>query len=109
MSGGAVCRCAECREPIKAPTGANRPGRLWRVYQRRCNHSYFSRGRYAPSVYSAVRCLRCGAHWRTRGSYVDVLPDLVWKTEFNISPGVEGYEAAMERLGRLPWARREGE
>lgn len=47
----------------------------WRVRQRKCNHSAFSGGRYTPSDYSEVTCLRCLGTWRTKAAYADKLPD----------------------------------
>jgi hypothetical protein len=65
MSGGPVCAC----QP-----GPNR--RLsWRVLQRRSNRSAFNGYRQTPSAYSEVRCLACGAIWRTRAEYIDSLID----------------------------------
>jgi hypothetical protein len=57
------CRC---------PKPRNIPG-IWRVVQLRCNHSLFNGGRYTPSAYSEVRCIICGARWRTKAAYVDSL------------------------------------
>lgn len=97
MSGGAACKCSERGEPFE--TGGNRAARLWRVMQRYCNHSAFNGGHYTPSDYSSICCLGCGAHWRTKSSYVGLLPD-VKPEELNIAPGVVGHAEAMERFGR---------
>jgi hypothetical protein len=59
MSGKVACKC--------------RPRNLV-VTQRRCNHSAFSGYRFTPSDYSAVKCLECGQHWRTKAGYVRDFP-----------------------------------
>jgi hypothetical protein len=48
-----------------------------KVIVRRANYSAFNGYRYTPSDYSAVRCFveGCGARWRTKAGYVDLLPD----------------------------------
>lgn len=56
MSGGRACNC--------------KPRNI-EVLQRKCNHSAFNGYRYTPSDYSLVRCLKCGAVWRTKAKYVD--------------------------------------
>lgn len=99
MSGGRSCKCSERDEPLTAAAGANRPARLWRVIQRRCNHSAFNGYHHTSSDYSSISCLRCGSHWRTKSGYVADLLDLA-DDERNISPGFERYREAMERLGR---------
>jgi hypothetical protein len=48
--------------------------RHWRVTQYRCNHSAFNGYHYTPSDYSSLRCLRCGATWRTKARYVSAMP-----------------------------------
>lgn len=45
------------------------------VVDRLCNYSAFNGYRWTPSDYSCVRCLTCGARWRTRAAYVADLPD----------------------------------
>jgi hypothetical protein len=47
----------------------------WRVIVRRANYSAFNGGRRTPSAYSLLRCLVCGAAWRTRAAYVDTTSD----------------------------------
>lgn len=42
----------------------------WRVVDRECNYSAFNGYKRTPSAYSAVRCLLCGAWWRTKAAYV---------------------------------------
>lgn len=101
MSGGAACKCSEASEPITVPGDSNRPGRLWRVLQRRCNHSAFNGYHETPSEYSTIQCLRCGAAWRTKASYVWQLADRA-EEERNISSGIQGHAAAMEARGRTP-------
>lgn len=54
----------------------------WRVLDRHCNHSAFNGGRYTPSEYSACKCLKCGAVWRTKADYVALLPDATPKERF---------------------------
>jgi len=66
MSGGSACRCAA------RATEADRE-RYWRIVQYRCNHSAFNGYARTPSEYSGIRCLACGAYWRTRADYVDRL------------------------------------
>jgi hypothetical protein len=71
MSGGTVCQCL---------TGTPKDRRyksyeVWEVTQRNCNHSAFNGNRRTSSYYSAVRCKQCGACWRTKAAYVDVLKD----------------------------------
>lgn len=39
-----------------------------RVEMRHCNYSAFSGYKRTPSRYSALRCLDCGAYWRTRAN-----------------------------------------
>lgn len=101
MSGGAACQCSEKSEPLTQPAGSNRPARLWRVLQRRCNHSAFNGYHRTPSEYSTIQCLRCGAAWRTKADYVWRLPDRA-EDERDITSGVKGHAAAMEARGRTP-------
>jgi hypothetical protein len=101
MSGGKACQCSEKREPITAPANSSRPGRLWRVVQYRCNHSAFNGYHTTSSAYSSIACIRCGARWRTKAPYADILASLD-PAERDISSGFEGHEAAMEALGRKP-------
>lgn len=94
-----ACKCPERQEPIKAPDGANRPGRLWRV-MRRFSRQYAVGGSY-KSKSSTVTCFYCGAVWRTRSLDVFLMDDIdIDDGELNIRPGCAGYAAAMERLGR---------
>lgn len=74
MSGGKICECPEVRQPIGSGAGSD-TGRLWRVVDRECNYSAFNGGRWTPSRYSLLTCLRCGAWWRSKGSYVRHLKD----------------------------------
>ena len=62
MSGGAACK-----------DKGHRAGGEWVVVDRNCNHSAFSGYHRTSSAYSCVRCLRCGALWRTKAQYVDTL------------------------------------
>lgn len=101
MSGGAACQCSEKAEPIAAAPGSNRPGRLWRVIQRLCNHSAFNGYHRTFSLYSSLICLRCGAVWRTKAGYVAQLRDQVDGEKF-ISCGYKGHREAMEARGRTP-------
>jgi hypothetical protein len=45
----------------------------WVVLDRYCNYSAFNGYHCTPSDYSSVKCLRCGAHWRTKADYVSGL------------------------------------
>jgi len=45
------------------------------VVQRKCNYSAFSGYSYTPSDWSGIRCTECNRYWRTKGAYVDTLPD----------------------------------
>ena len=47
----------------------------WVVVQRKCNYSAFSGYSYTPSDWSGIRCTECNRYWRTKGAYVDTLPD----------------------------------
>lgn len=67
MSSGIACNCGEKRKPVKQ--------RAWIVFARKHNHSAFNGYHYTPSDYSAVRCLNCHAHWRTKAAYVEDLED----------------------------------
>lgn len=71
VSGGRVCQC------LTGTPKDRRRARVtaWEVTQRRCNHSAFSGHHRTPSTYSAVRCTRCRASWRTQATYVNMLPD----------------------------------
>jgi hypothetical protein len=100
MSGGQSCKCEERSEPLTSTT--NRPGRLWRVVDWRCNHSAFNGWHHTPSRYSAIMCLRCGSHWRTKAPYADTLTHLDRHTELNISYGYASHARAMEDRGRTP-------
>lgn len=99
MSGGIACNCSERYEPLTVPEASNRPPRLWRVTAYRCNHSAFNGYHKTPSRYSAIKCLRCGAHWRTKAPYADRLPAIA-VDEVEISSGYTGHKAAMEARGR---------
>lgn len=101
MSGGCACQCSEKTEPLFQPKGSNRPARLWRVMQRRCNHSAFNGYHETPSQYSSIQCLRCGAVWRTKAEYQWALADMKLE-EREISCGIKGHAAAMEARGRTP-------
>jgi hypothetical protein len=68
MSGGSVCKCKESKRPKSECE--------WEVTQRRCNHSAFSGYQHTRSDYSAIRCKVCHAVWRTKASYVALLPDM---------------------------------
>lgn len=65
MSGGTRCKCAEQRKPVRE--------RRWSVFQYRANCSAFNGYRTTVSRYSALVCEACGAHWRTKGDYVEAL------------------------------------
>ncbi len=67
MSGGIACRCGERQKPARE--------RAWVVFYRKCNYSAFSGYHRTASDYSAVRCLACGANWRSKADYVNELPD----------------------------------
>lgn len=61
------CQCPEKSKPAAE--------RNWVVTQRNCNHSAFNGYHYTPSDYSSIRCLSCGAVWRTKAGYVSALRD----------------------------------
>lgn len=56
-----------CRDP------AHR--KHWVVTMRRHNRSAFNGYAFTPSAYSEVTCTADGRRWRSRGDYVDTLPD----------------------------------
>lgn len=62
MSGGWACKDKTHRAQ-------------WQVTQRHCNHSAFNGYRRTYSAWSAVRCPECHAIWRTKGAFVNTLPD----------------------------------
>lgn len=64
MSMGAACR-----------DRTHRAGGHWVVVQRNCHASAFAGYRVTWSRYSGVRCLECGAFWRTAARYVGRLRD----------------------------------
>lgn len=45
------------------------------VVHRRCNFSTFNGRHWTPSAWSLLSCLDCGRSWRSKGKYVDDLPD----------------------------------
>lgn len=47
----------------------------WVVDHRNCNHSAFNGYNETPSRWSQIRCIRCGAIWRSKAAYVDKLKD----------------------------------
>jgi len=51
--------------------------RSWYVSERKCNYSTFEypRGEYHPSEYSTVKCSKCQMNIRSKGKFVDLLPD----------------------------------
>jgi len=67
MSGGNACQCAQRKKPVNK--------RRWLVMDRNCNYSAFNGYRKTFSDYSAIRCMCCGAYWRTKSRYVDYLDD----------------------------------
>jgi hypothetical protein len=103
MSGGVPCRCNERREPIAVPAGANRPGRLWRVVDYKCNYSAFNGYHRTGSDYSSVRCIRCGAIWRTTAGYVEALAPIK-DAERVMFYGFDCHEVEMAKLGRAPFS-----
>jgi hypothetical protein len=71
MSGGQACTCP-------APSRGQKHAfvrQAWRVLNRNCNFSAFNGYRETPSAYSSIRCLECGAVWRSKADYVMTLPD----------------------------------
>lgn len=102
MSGGKACQCSEKTEPLSQPAGSNRPARLWRASQWRCNHSAFNGYHHTPSAYSSVTCIRCGAYWRTKAPYADSLQHLDFEKEGQISHGFARHAEEMESRGRTP-------
>lgn len=99
MSGGPACKCGEEQVPLRYPPGTPEFARLWRVAHRNCNYSKFNGSRWTWSAYSAVTCLRCGCWWRTTAKYVQDLDDIA-DSERNLSSGMKGHTAAMQRYGR---------
>jgi len=56
----------------RSPCNCEEPDRrLWRITTYKGNLSHFSKGGYATSAYSQLRCLECGRYWRTKAKYVD--------------------------------------
>lgn len=47
----------------------------WRVLDRHCNYSAFNGNNYTPSLYSACKCMKCKAVWRTKADYVAQIAD----------------------------------
>lgn len=64
MSGGTACK-----------DKGHRAGGAWIVVVRRANYSAFNGSRRTPSAYSEIRCLECGASWRSKGQFVRELRD----------------------------------
>lgn len=58
---------ASCKDPSHKPD--------WFVDGRNCNYSAFNGWRRTPSAYSQVWCPNCYITWRSKGAYVDALPD----------------------------------
>ena len=56
-------------------------------------------GRNATSDVRDHRCLRCGATWRSKAAYVDLLMS-IGPGEQDISCGITGHRVAMAALGR---------
>lgn len=105
MSGGSSCKCLERLEPITVAADSNRPGRLWRVINYKCNYSAFNGYHYTSSDYSSCTCLRCGAVWRTKSDYAGSIKSYDRETELHIGPGYQGYETKMATFGRAPYKR----
>ena len=53
---------------------AHRP--MWRVRVRKGNYLTFNGRKFTPSAYSEVVCPTCRCSWRTKGAFVDAVPDL---------------------------------
>lgn len=67
--------------PLKHPLYNPGPDRCvapierWRVVDRNCNYSKFNGSQWTASDYSALVCLDCGWHWRTKAAYVVEVTD----------------------------------
>lgn len=68
MSGHIACICGNRKN--------------WKVIHRNHNHSYFEspKGCGHYSNYSQIRCFSkgCNGNFRSKGSYVNGLPDAIW-------------------------------
>lgn len=58
MSGGNACQCPERKKPAK--------DRAWICTDYKVNYSAFNGYKPTSSDYSAFRCNRCGASWRSK-------------------------------------------
>lgn len=47
----------------------------WKVTQRNGNASAFNGYHWQWSAYSRIKCFACGLTWRSKGKFVDFLPD----------------------------------
>lgn len=67
-----ACICTERNRPLKAdlPNGSNERPRQWFVFRRNYSRSAFNGYRAVWSDFSDLSCRVCGAHWRSRASYV---------------------------------------
>ena len=72
MSGGGFCTCNKTVRVKRSDTWRREN---WRVYDRNCNYSAFNGRKWTPSTYSCIHCLTCGAFWRTKAKYVQILQD----------------------------------
>ncbi len=57
------------------------------VVTMRCyNRSAVNGYRWTPSDYSEVRCLTCGARWRTKAAWVDTCRDATEEQDIGANP-----------------------
>ena len=56
-----TCQCAERTKPVR--------DRNWKIVSYKC--VYFEVLDWVASAYSSLKCLSCGAEWRTNTNYVE--------------------------------------
>lgn len=77
MSQGISCKCHSHKQPSWRET-------YWRVVQLLCNFSAFNGYHETASDYSGLRCLYCGAFWRTKAKYVHTLKQATREERFSL-------------------------
>lgn len=90
-----ACECSERKRPLPSdlPAGSNERPRQWFVWTpRNTSCSAFNGYRPAWSAFSWVECRVCGSAWKTKGAFVDDLPDCDFAPERN-APRVPAWEA----------------
>jgi hypothetical protein len=72
-----ACVCSEKAQPLPTglAAGANSRPRQWFVTQRNESISAFNGYKRAWSDFSWIHCRVCGAHWKTKASFVGDLPN----------------------------------